>query len=545
MQICPQELSNWYPEPANKILIKNAYRGDDSWLGTYYGADLHGGLDVNMPSNTPLIAPIDFDQHYFFNSLETGHNNNRWRGIRNWENGDIWQMQTHHVNDLLIPAYKKIKQGQTYALGAGTWCWYSPHTHFILNVYQPEFGNWTVIDPWIVFWQIFENNRKKANLITANIAPLAPSATGDNVIFSSEGSRPGIYGGDFEYFWDFGDGYSSVIANPKHVYTKAGVYPVTLIVRDGSGKASYTQHVTINGKDIDPRSMWITSADDPSFRMAGRWKTGAYGTHQEITNTLNFRSVQDRGVADFSTKPGEIEPKTVSVWFNRPVETDATDYPDDLFTKPQTLLVSYKQGSDWLTIERIPMRDHVDLKIKPDLGKVRIKWGVYEAIILLDHNDIINSPQYIRVVLEFAENQPGSFVIVDNLDPGCIKSDYFWLSPKFHLDISQGYNGDYFINAANVDGEFIRYIPNLVKGSYEISLFSPAYQNPELIKMMKTFFVIVHHMGGTEKVKIEPQKSLRIGQYEFANGRDGFVEIISDDSEGLIVADAIRFQRND
>ena len=38
-------------------------------------------------------------------------------------------------------------------------------------------------------------------------------------------------------------------------------------------------------------------------------------------------------------------------------------------------------------------------------------------------------------------------------------------------------------------------------------------------------------------------ESRRIGTFDFAEGADGFVEILSEGSTGLVVADAVVFQR--
>ncbi|MFN2127516.1 MAG: PKD domain-containing protein, partial [Anaerolineales bacterium] len=356
-QICPQELSNWWPEPANRVFIKDGYMGEDSWLGTYFGAELHGGLDVNMPSNTPITAPIDFDEHYFFNSVKAGDNNNRWRGVRYWENGDIWYLQTHHINELVVPQYIPLKQGDVFAHGAGTWCGYSPHSHFVFNTYQPEFDNWILMDPWVILWQIFENNRRKANAIIAAIEPLAPVHTGEQVHFSSKGSRPSIYGGEFEFFWDFGDGYTSFAENPMHVYLEPGIYPVTFTVRNGYSTDSYTQHITVNGKAVTVTSLSFTSEQEPSFRRRPAWKTSAYGTCLDIVNTVIFRSYQD--------SKEEPAAKTISIWFNKSTDQGNTNSSDNLNGKPRAILPVYRHGDDWLEIERIPNKDHVDLKIRP------------------------------------------------------------------------------------------------------------------------------------------------------------------------------------
>jgi len=44
-------------------------------------------------------------------------------------------------------------------------------------------------------------------------------------------------------------------------------------------------------------------------------------------------------------------------------------------------------------------------------------------------------------------------------------------------------------------------------------------------------------------VWVEPLKSRAIGTFEFAEGTDGFVEILSKESRGQVVADAVRFVR--
>jgi PKD repeat protein len=509
--------------------------GEDSWLGTYFGAELHGGLDVNMPSNTPIIAPIDFDEHYFFNSLKAGDNNNRWRGVRYWENGDIWYLQTHHINELVVPQYIPLKQGDVFAHGAGTWCGYSPHSHFVFNTYQPEFDNWILMDPWVILWQIFENNRRKANAIIAAIEPLAPVHTGEQVHFSSKGSRPSIYGGEFEFFWDFGDGYTSFAENPMHVYLEPGIYPVTFTVRNGYSTDSYTQHITVNGKAVTVTSLSFTSEQEPSFRRRPAWKTSAYGTCLDIVNTVIFRSYQD--------SKEEPAAKTISIWFNKSADQDNTNNVDDLYAKPQAILPVYRYGDDWLEIERIPSKDHVDLKIRPIMENVIVKWGYYEAFIMIGDDETVNSPQYIRVLLDICYDRPQPSVIVDNLDMACTRSDYFWLSLTQHSSISSGYNGNYCISGGNRKGEFIRYTPNLEEGSYEVSLYGKAYENQKLMSKTGSFEVTVHHAGGIDRIRVNPTVSLSLGEYQFTEGRDGYVEIHSGSSEGLVVADAVKFEK--
>ncbi|MDX2504503.1 MAG: PKD domain-containing protein, partial [Gammaproteobacteria bacterium] len=58
--------------------------------------------------------------------------------------------------------------------------------------------------------------------------------TGNTVNFRSAGSADSD-GSIASYAWSFGDGGSSNQANPKHTYTKAATYKVTLTVRDNKG----------------------------------------------------------------------------------------------------------------------------------------------------------------------------------------------------------------------------------------------------------------------------------------------------------------------
>ena len=158
-RICPEKLVWWYPETADRIDIKRCYRGEDCWMGPYDGVGAHGGLDINMKSGTPLYAPINFDEHYLFDSLKEGDNNNRWRGIRRWNNGSVWWLQAHHLNKMVVPERGPLKAGTLYAETAGVHIGVTQHTHFVLRIFEE--GEAHFVDPWIVFWQTFRDNAKK------------------------------------------------------------------------------------------------------------------------------------------------------------------------------------------------------------------------------------------------------------------------------------------------------------------------------------------------------------------------------------------------
>ncbi len=48
-----------------------------------------------------------------------------------------------------------------------------------------------------------------------------------------------------QYYWDFGDGVTSIDVNPTHTYTSAGIYVITLTVENGSCSETTTQTVEV------------------------------------------------------------------------------------------------------------------------------------------------------------------------------------------------------------------------------------------------------------------------------------------------------------
>jgi len=153
--ICPVPLHPWYPLPEEGIGIDLCYRGEDCWLGAYNGASAHGGLDLNHEPGTPLWAPVDFDDQFYFNTVEQGHGNNRWRGIFTWDNGAEWILQAHHMTELTVPEHTPLAKGVQFAQGAGVCSGAVDHSHFVFKVRE---NNETVLlDPWILFRQMYKD----------------------------------------------------------------------------------------------------------------------------------------------------------------------------------------------------------------------------------------------------------------------------------------------------------------------------------------------------------------------------------------------------
>ena len=154
-RICPEPIHPWCPLPEDRLRIEDCYRGEDCWLGAYNGASAHGGLDINHPVGTPLWAPLDIHDHFYFNSLDMGHNNNRWRGIHRWDNGDEWILQAHHMTSLTVPEHEFIPKGRQFAHGAGVLSGGVDHSHFVFKIQQA--GQLYLLDPWILFWQTYRD----------------------------------------------------------------------------------------------------------------------------------------------------------------------------------------------------------------------------------------------------------------------------------------------------------------------------------------------------------------------------------------------------
>jgi hypothetical protein len=160
-RICPVLLHPWFPLPAGGLKIEDCYNGEDVWLGAYYGADAHGGLDINMPAGTPIWTPISIDDHFLFDSVAKGQNNNRWRGFHRWPDGSTWVLQVHHLIRLRVPEHEPIPAGALLADGAGEFVGYHEHSHFVFKVIEPgmEEKDAIALDPWILFWQMYQDRK--------------------------------------------------------------------------------------------------------------------------------------------------------------------------------------------------------------------------------------------------------------------------------------------------------------------------------------------------------------------------------------------------
>lgn len=562
LRICPEETHPWLDEPQNFLDVGRCYNGDDCYLGPYLGQACHVGMDINHRKGSPLLAPIAFDTQAYFNSLAAGDNNNRWRGIRRWENGDVWALQTHHLIDLLIPQNTPLPIGTKYATTAGTAVGSHEHTHFEFKIGRkhadaplsgsddpasiacpidfedqssaaqdnPEILH---LDPWIVFWQIFEDRKARQSDLRATIAPLAPVRTGESVRFAAELAEREETASGLRGVWTFGDGGTAEGLTPQHVYARPGIYPVTLVVQVGDRRATSTHHLVVNGEAKEEPApgihvselatsqrggLVLEAPDESSFRLRPAAAVDVYGwTVKQLPHTLHFVARASRPVPN---------PRTLTV-------------RNSAGRGVSPLTVSIQGAADrhaWLRVAA----DEEAGQLRVAVDATGLAVGTYTAAVQVASDGAVNSPQSFRVVLEVRDGLPGDAITIDDSDAGFYATPYFWVGHRFsRVPIARrGFKGFYLTNGGvAAAGEFVRWTPDLRRGAYAVSLHEATPFGKDV-----EFDVRVRHRGGDEVVRVAPSRSREIGVFEFDEGADGYVEILAEGSTGLVVADAIVFR---
>ncbi|HLU90904.1 MAG TPA: PKD domain-containing protein [Cyclobacteriaceae bacterium] len=547
-KISPIALREWYVNRENFIDIADSYNGDDPWMGAYNGFEAHGGLDINMPNGTANFTPIPIDDHYFFNSLANGDNNNRWKGIHTWENGDVWTVQNHHMLNLLVPEHTPIPAGVHYADAAGVHVGSHYHAHYVFRTKPPEEEKETLLDPWIIFWQIFEDNKMRNDEIAAGMAPLGPGIAGQAVSFEPAGTRPGLHQEKLHYYWTFGDGGISHEKAPQYTFLRPGIYPVTLVVVDGARQDSFTQHITIDGRETDQPALGLAAPDEPSFRKRPVHMLDVYGKQPGITpHSLFFFARETRPV------PNE---KVITL----------SNLGTGTLPEMEEPHIQYDEGDGWLSVRKAGKGNGQQLFVSVDA--TGMPTGVYTARVRISSPGALNGVQHFTVNLTIPTYPPAdretrdlTRETIDNEDQRVNRfysTPYFWVGPRFHRWEEKG-NGEFYLTngGRSRKGEFARFTPDLEAGKYEVSFadatpFDPARRamsrqgqqpvNPELNPEPR-FAVRVVSKQGAETIWMEPAKSPVIGVFEFDEGMDGFVEILAEGSTGQVLVDAVTFEK--
>ncbi len=59
------------------------------------------------------------------------------------------------MTELTVPEHQQITKGQQFAKGAGVLSGAVDHSHFVFKVYDE--GEIVLLDPWILFWQMYRD----------------------------------------------------------------------------------------------------------------------------------------------------------------------------------------------------------------------------------------------------------------------------------------------------------------------------------------------------------------------------------------------------
>lgn len=573
--ICPQPVHPWCPTDGAFIDVGLCYNGDDPWMGPYLGFDAHGGLDIDHPIGTPIWAPFDLDDNYYFNSLAMGSNNNRWRALRTWPDGSTWTIQTHHMTLLTVPEHEPIAVGTKVADGAGVLSGSHDHSHFVFKVREAEPGEWlevhahiqrdqdgdcvvqqdglearipvsylvhrqrpdrddpsvflvpadfaaeqgldahipdVLLDPWIVFWQAFEEGKQEVGSLDAHFNPLRPVTTGHVVDFKADD----LDGDDLSYVWTFGDGGGAEGEAAQYSYVRPGVYPVTLTVSDGADAAAWTQHITVSGELAERPALALAAPDAPGFRLRPVQAMDVYGWPVAVMpRALRFTARPTRPTPDAQVVQlvnlggGQLGPASMNV----------------------------AEGADWLDCVVEGVGDEQTIRVSVDAAGLAP--GRYEARCAAVCPDAVNGEQPFQVILDVPVIAPRSTCVVDDRDPGFYATPWFWVGHRFHRWEAPGYDGFYLVNGKRPrEGEYARFTPDLAAGTYRLRLHQATPFDDD-----SRFQVRVRHAGGDDWRWITPAESRVIGSYDFAEGADGFVEIHAGGATGQVAVDAVVFER--
>jgi PKD repeat protein len=429
------------------------------------------------------------------------------------------------------------------------------HSHFVFRVKTIENEGEILLDPWILFWQTFEDNRERAGETKAIIGPLRPGKTGVGVSFTGEKS-PNEYksnGRELAYYWTFGDGGIAIEKNPKHVFVNPGIYPVTLLVDDGVTRSSFTQHITIDGPNQNSASkatpaLALACSEEPSFRIRPAHVMDVYALERKfIPNTLNFLA-----------RPTRPQPNVKIVAL--------VNAGKGVLGKVNAPKVEYLSGKGWLDLQT--EGEGNEQKLHVAVNATGLRTGVYSARIRVEVPGTANAGQYMMVNLTIptyppAHNETGNLKreVVDNADVRenrFYSTPYFWVAPQFKRWKEKGVGDLYMTNGGRAaESEYVRFRPDLAAGTYELLFSEQTPFDPELrassngkkypvdskLNAVPKFKVKVRSEKSTEEIWVKPTESLSIGKFNFSEGMDGYVDILSEGAEGQVLVDAIIFKK--
>lgn len=372
------------------------------------------------------------------------------------------------------------------------------------------------MDPWLLFWQMFENEKAKQGKLNVAIKPFEPAETTEKIKFSGEVSPDAIDRNNLSYHWTFGDGGYSNQASPEYAYAAPGIYAVTLVVEAGKERAQRTQLITVDGTHSQTPAFSLRSVYSPSFDVRKPFVMDVYGSEISLLpHTLYY-----------TARPTNPRPEAKQVVLEKTGGRSLAE---------ATYEITYKKGKDWAWIVPETRRNQQTLAINVDASNLHP--DVYSATVTVTSAGALNTTQTFDISLEVKAKAPEGMLTIDDRDPGFFASPYFWVGSKFKRWVA-GHRDFFLTNGGRARaGEYIRFSPDVKKGKYKVSFV------PETPFNSCRFKVLVHSAEGDSLVWMEPERSRTIGVFDFNEGMDGFVQVFAEGSEGEVLADAVRFER--
>jgi hypothetical protein len=523
-----QPLRPWLPLPGDRLEIHSTYNGQNVWLGPYLKNEAHNGLDINCPAHTPLYAPIDFDRHGYFESLALGHNNNRWRGTRTWPNGETWTLRSHHMDSLVSLGDAPLTQGTRYGTVGGTLYGAHPHAHFFFIWQRGPDTAPIHLDPWILFWRTFENNRLARGEIRAEFPPLPPLQVGDLVEFDARQSRPGVNGFPLDHTWSTGDGAHYEGALARHRFLRPGVHLVTLTVHDGVQRARLTHHVTVlPAPETDPATLppapWlrVTGLDPADLPLRPPEMTDNYG--DPVPSPANVLRIP------FRHRQAAPPPRLLRL------EGDTQTLRDLVLT------VHHEDRDNWLRVER--RDDMIRLHLVPaNLWRAP---GLYRARLELSAGPDL-PVQTLRVEAEAPPDRnppPVRAVRVPHREALRLPSAFPWVDNPYEWDFLGGPGSFTVWAGGDTSPGRLRYQPDLAPGRYRVALATGSTLPPPFTETPRPLAidVEVRTPHGTETLRWTPASNRVLGEFEFGPDRSSWVDLLAPADSSLLIADALEF----
>jgi hypothetical protein len=152
---------------------------------------------------------------------------------------------------------------------------------------------------------------------------------------------------------------------------------------------------------------------------------------------------------------------------------------------------------------------------------------------------------YVQATAPHHGNVPKVRQVVDDQAVQFFPSPFAWVQNPYNQDFLKGY-GSYHMWASTAEKGFARYQPDLKAGRYRISLHPDAYPTlPYSEETTKRLQVRVMTTQGLQEVNWKPSSSEEIGVFDLKGGKESYLDICTEGSQGLVFADALVFEKVD